>query len=95
MHTLWWILLLLPFFVTGGFSGCKSLGESCWKTVFDPCCGSTVCDLDVGKCIKCYALGHGCLRDSECCDDNCHLFMCAPPGYSIWKELVGAWNGKK
>ncbi|THD20513.1 hypothetical protein D915_008691 [Fasciola hepatica] len=75
-------LILLPqLLIANAKLSCSQRGESCDKTLFKRCCANLVCDLKSaakGKCIDCYPMDHGCLTDSECCSNPCHLFACKP-----------------
>ncbi|CAH8607365.1 unnamed protein product [Schistosoma curassoni] len=59
--------------------GCRAIGEKCSKTVFDRCCGDTVCHLTSpfhGKCVKCLKGGTLCISDKNCCSHKCTLGKC-------------------
>ncbi|KAF7259157.1 hypothetical protein EG68_03493 [Paragonimus skrjabini miyazakii] len=78
MHfTIYLALLFLPLAFGGRFD-CRQLGESCWKTIFDACCDTAVCDLSTRTCVQCYEDGHGCMTSKECCSRSCFFFMCRP-----------------
>ncbi|KAH8874165.1 hypothetical protein KSF78_0008269 [Schistosoma japonicum] len=58
---------------------CRSIGEKCSKTVFDRCCGDSVCHLTSpfhGKCVKCLKEGQLCTSDKNCCSDKCNWGKC-------------------
>ncbi|CAH8546180.1 unnamed protein product [Schistosoma turkestanicum] len=57
---------------------CKNLGEVCHKTLFDRCCGNTVCKLNglKGKCVRCLNAGDRCFKNSECCKGKCSGLKC-------------------
>ncbi|RTG83676.1 uncharacterized protein DC041_0004473 [Schistosoma bovis] len=58
---------------------CRAIGEKCSKTVFDRCCGDTVCHLTSpfhGKCVKCLKGGTLCISDKNCCSHKCTLGKC-------------------
>ncbi|CAH8604799.1 unnamed protein product [Schistosoma bovis] len=72
------ITLLSYIHISEGLFQCKKLGETCHKTVFDRCCGNTVCQLKgfKGKCVRCLSAGSRCIKNRECCHGKCVLFKC-------------------
>ncbi|BHF63116.1 hypothetical protein SprV_0200610600 [Sparganum proliferum] len=59
---------------------CRKAGETCNKTIFQPCCDDLVCDLQSignGKCVTCLDEGRLCATDAECCSGRCYWFRCA------------------
>ncbi|TPP59137.1 hypothetical protein FGIG_01965 [Fasciola gigantica] len=73
------VVLVIAFHQPAVQGSCVGLGESCSRTVFKPCCGTSVCRLEApfrGKCVPCFNSGRACLKDSECCSGDCSYFRC-------------------
>ncbi|THD19951.1 hypothetical protein D915_009308 [Fasciola hepatica] len=72
-------LVFLGIFGHASAGSCVGLGERCSWTVFSPCCGNSVCQLDFllrGTCVACKAPGRFCLSDDECCNKDCSVLSC-------------------
>ncbi|CAH8610356.1 unnamed protein product [Schistosoma bovis] len=80
------ITLLSYIHISEGLFQCKKLGETCHKTVFDRCCGNTVCQLKgfKGKCVRCLSAGSRCIKNRECCHV---LFKCKRLGDSCRRTI--------
>nr|VZI51998.1 unnamed protein product [Spirometra erinaceieuropaei] len=79
MHLLILVLIVYLARPTQQVASCQGLGEACSRTIFQRCCGNTVCDLKWfghGSCVKCYEPRRLCLWDDECCSKNCKWFFC-------------------
>nr|CAX73462.1 hypothetical protein [Schistosoma japonicum] len=73
------IILVLSLETFHIIDACREIGEVCSKTVFDKCCGNTVCKLRgpfYGECVECLNSGEKCWRNSECCSGYCRWFTC-------------------
>ncbi|KER25145.1 hypothetical protein X801_01436 [Opisthorchis viverrini] len=58
---------------------CKGRGEWCDGSLFNRCCGHLRCELKSfadGICRSCIGSGHACVRDSQCCSDDCQWLKC-------------------
>ncbi|CAH8584140.1 unnamed protein product [Heterobilharzia americana] len=58
---------------------CRFIGEKCSKTVFERCCGESMCQLSSlfhGICVKCLKTGSICVQDKNCCSHKCEWGKC-------------------